>query len=361
MSWRFIMSLGLLLAVGAAKPLHADTLPLDQSHLWRDASPAEVDADLDRLSRAYTRLAATVRPAVVQIRVIGSRQTQSEANPQREVASRGSGFVIHPAGYILTANHVVEGSKIVEARTASGQRLVAKIVVADAQIDLAVLKVDSAQEMPSLPLGDSDDVRVGDLAVVFGYPFGRESSMNLGIISRPGKSYSNSASYDMIQTDAGAYPGGSGGPLLNGKGHVVGMITMASERGNMGFAVPVNVLKRVIPRLMRGERLVWGWLGVQMSEISLEQAKQLGLSPVKGVLVRSVLRGQPAEQGGVLSQDVILAINDTQVDSPREVLRMIGGLEAGQVVKLTILRSGRTLQLPVALGTKPDATKVQEQ
>jgi S1-C subfamily serine protease len=276
------------------------------------------------------------------------------------VANRGSGFVIHPEGFLLTANHVVEGSKTIEVRTANGQRLEAKVVVADAQIDLALLKVDNAQEMPSLPLGDSDDVRVGDLAVVFGYPFGRESSMNLGIISRAGKSYSGSASFDMIQTDAGAYPGGSGGPLLNGKGHVVGMVTMASERGNMGFAVPVNVLKRVIPRLMRGEKLVWGWLGVQMSEISLEQAKHMGLSSVKGVLVRSVLRGQPAEQGGVLSQDVILAINDMTVDSPREVLRMIGGLEAGQIVKLTIFRAGRTLQLPVALGTRP-ATNSQEQ
>src|SRR6266704_3086380 len=127
------------------------------------------------------------------------------------------------------------------------------------------------------PFGDSDAIRVGDLAIVFGYPFGRDSSMNLGIVSRSGRSYPDSASYEFIQTDAGAYPGGSGGPLLNSKGNVIGMITMASERGNMGFATPINVIKKMIPRLLGGEKLIWGWLGVQMAEVSLDQAKTLGL------------------------------------------------------------------------------------
>jgi serine protease Do len=122
--------------------------------------------------------------------------------------------------------------------------------------------------LPILSFGDSDALRVGDLAVVFGYPFGRESSMNMGIISRPGRSYPDSASFDYIQTDAGAYAGGSGGPLLNSKGHVIGMITMASERGNMGFATPINVIKRILPRLANGEKLAWGWLGVQMADVS---------------------------------------------------------------------------------------------
>jgi S1-C subfamily serine protease len=361
MNWTFVSRLALLvLIVAAPETLGASNHADAQSQIWRDASPSEGESELDRLSRAYARLAAAVRPAIVQVRVLGRRQTTADGNPQQDVASRGSGFIIHPQGYVLTAHHVIDRSKTVEVRTATGQRLEAKIIAAEAQIDLALLKVESDQDVVVLPLGDSDNIRVGDLAVVFGYPFGRQSTMNLGIISRAGKSYRDSASYDMIQTDAGAYPGGSGGPLLNSNGHVIGVITMASERGNMGFAVPINVVKRILPRLVNGERLVWGWLGAQMSEISLEQAKTLGLSPVKGVLVRSVLRGQPAERGGVLSQDVILAVNDTQVDSPREVLRMIGGLEAGRVVKLTILRAGRTLQLAVPLGTKPEPTQGHE-
>jgi serine protease Do len=138
------------------------------------------------------------------------------------------------------------------------------------------------------------------------------------------------------------------------------MITMASERGSMGFATPINVIKRMVPRLMMGQKLVWGWLGLQMAEVSLDQARSLGLVPVKGVFVNSVLPGQSAERGGLRSHDIILSVNDTQVDSPRDVLRMIEGLEAGRVVKLTILRRGQTLQLSVPLGKKPDSQKEVE-
>jgi serine protease Do len=321
--------------------------------IWRDASPSDAESELDRVSRAYVRLANEARPAIVQIRVAALSEPQTAVKNQPQ-GSRGSGFVIHPDGYILTAQHVIDKAKEIEVRLADLQRVPAKLIAADAQTDLALLKIDAERELPVLPLGDSDDIRVGELAVVFGYPFGRESSMSLGIISRPGRTYQDSAGYELIQTSAGAYAGGSGGPLLNGKGHVIGMITMASERGSMGFATPVNVIKRIVPRLMTGQKLVWGSLGLQMAEVSLDQARTLGLSPIKGVLVNSVLPGQSAERGGLRSQDIILSINDTRVDSPRDVLRMIGGLEAGRVVTLTILRKGQTLQLSVPLGKKPE-------
>ena len=184
--------------------------------------------------------------------------------------------------------------------------------------------------------------------------------MNLGIISRAGRTYPDSASFDFIQTDAGAYSGGSGGPLLNSKGHVIGMITMASERGNMGFATPINVIKRIFSRLVNGEKFAWGWLGVQMSDMSLEQARALGIHPVKGVMVSSVLPGQSAALAGIQKQDVILSVNDNHVDSPREVLRLVGGIEAGKVIRLTILRRGKTMQLSVPLCAKPEATKARE-
>ena len=324
------------------------------SSMWRDAAQTDGDSELDRLSRAFVKLADTSRPAIVQIRVMGSDQANSKDDAHQPQGSRGSGFIIQPQGYVLTAQHVIDKAKDIEVRMSGAQRLPAKIVAADAQVDLAILKVHADRELPVLPLGDSDKIRVGEMAIVLGYPFGRESSMSLGIISRPGRSFPDSASYEFIQTDAGAYPGGSGGPLLNSKGHAIGLITMASERGNMGFATPINVVKRIIPRLLNGERLVWGWLGVRMAELSLEQGKALGLSPVRGAMVSSVPRGQPAERGGVRKQDIILSVNDAQVDSPRDVLRMIGGLEAGRVVRLTILRNGKTMQLSVPLGTRPE-------
>jgi serine protease Do len=345
----------LLILLPTAAPANEFITP--PAAIWRDAPQSETESELDRVSRAYVRLADDARPAVVQIRVVPQSDPKTGFKTEQPQGSRGSGFIIHPDGYILTAQHVVDKAKEIEVRLADLQRVPAKLIAADSQVDLALLKIETERALPVLSLGDSDSIRVGELAVVFGYPFGRESSMSLGIISRAGRTFEDSAGYDLIQTDAGAYAGGSGGPLLNPKGHVIGMITMASERGTMGFATPINVIKRMVPRLMTGHKLVWGWLGLQMAEVSLDQAKSLGLSPVKGVLVNSVLPGQSAERSGIRSHDVILSVNDTRVDSPREVLRMIGGLEAGRVVKLTILRKGQTLQLSVPLGKKPESQK----
>jgi serine protease Do len=351
---------GLLLCWGlllSSNLFAEEKLKQSASLSWREAEPAGIETELDRLNRAFVQLANSSRPAIAQIRVSGQESSGAESQAQN---SRGSGFFIDPQGYLLTAQHVIDKGKMLEVRLADGQRLPARLVAADTQVDLAILKVQSDKELPILSLTDSDSIRVGDLALVFGYPFGRESSMNLGIISRPGRTYPESASFEFIQTDAGAYSGGSGGPLLNHKGHVIGMITMASERGNMGFATPINVIKRIVPRLLSGEKLAWGWLGVRMSDITLELARALGLHPVKGVVVSSVLPGQAAALGGMQKQDIILSVNDNHVDSPRDVVRMVSGMEAGRVVRLLILRDGKTIQLSFPLGAKPESTKARE-
>ncbi|HEY2918231.1 MAG TPA: trypsin-like peptidase domain-containing protein [Candidatus Binatia bacterium] len=349
--------LTLLLATLPTALLAQDPIATTPVINWRDAQPTSGESELERLNRAFVQLANQSRPAIVQIRVTGSETKTAQSQSQ---GSRGSGFIIDPQGYILTAQHVIDKAKEIEIRLADLQRLPARVIAADSQIDVAILQIQTERELPILTFGDSDAIRVGDLTVLFGYPFGRESSMNLGIISRSGRSYPDSASYEFIHTDAGAYPGGSGGPLLNSKGHVIGMITMASERGNMGFATPINVIKRVLPRLANGEKFAWGWLGVQMSDISLEQARSLGIFPAKGVVVSSVLPGQSAARGGIQKQDVILSVNETQVDSPRDVARMIGGLEAGRVVNLTILRKGKSMELSIPLGIRPDSTNARE-
>jgi serine protease Do len=351
-----VIVVGMLLAC-AISARAAEEISSALPFTWRDAQPVAADSELDRLNRAFVQLADQSRPAVVQIRAAG-QESKNAAVPA--LGSRGSGFIIDAKGYLLTAHHVVDKAKDIEIRLADARRLPARVIAADSQLDLAILKIHSERELPTLSLGDSENIRVGDLAFVFGYPFGRESSMNLGIISRAGRSYRDSASFEFIQTDAGGYPGGSGGPLLNSQGHVIGMITMASERGNMGFATPINVIKKIIPRLANGEKFAWGWLGVQMADISLEQAASLGIFPAKGVVVSSVLPGQPAARVGVQKQDVILSVNATAVESPRDVTRMIGGLEAGKVVQLTILRKGKTMQLAVPLGARPESPKARE-
>src|SRR6266540_3704774 len=240
-----------------------------QTHpLWLQGDPSDTDPDLERLNRAFIRLAEKVRQAVVQVRVEPTK-------------ARGSGFIIDP--------------------------------------------------------------------------FGLESSLHVGIVSRRGRSQNSSAAFDHIQVDSPANSGESGGPLVNMKGHVVGMLTQASENRTIGFAVPINVIKALIPRLLTGEKIVWGWLGVKLSELTLELADGLGISPVRGVLVSSVEADQPADRAGVLSRDIILAVDDIAVDRVGEVLRVIKGTEVGNEVTLTIFRSGETFVVPVKLGNKPGA------
>jgi serine protease Do len=274
--------------------------------------------------------------------------------------TRGSGFIINTQGYILTAHHVVNEGKEIEVRLANRERLRGEIIATDAQVDFALIKINGEREFPVLPLSDSDALRVGELVGSLGYPFGLESSLHIGVVSRRGKRQNASAAFDHIQVDSPADSGESGGPLVNMKGHVVGMLTQASEKRTIGFAVPINVIKAMMPRLLKHEKIAWGWLGVKLSELTLELADGLGVSPVRGVLVSSVLVDQPADRAGVLSRDVILSVDDIAVDRPSEVLHVIKGTEVGNEVMLTIFRSGETLLVPVKLGNKPGSLDENE-
>jgi serine protease Do len=333
-----VISLCALFAVVLiTQTVRAQPLPV-----WLQGDPSDADPDLERLNRSFVRLAEKVRQAVVHVRV---EPTQA----------RGSGFIIDPQGYILTAHHVVNEAKEIEIRLANRQRLRGEIVATDAQVDLAIIKINGEREFPVLPLGDSDVLRVGELVGSLGYPFGLESSLHMGIVSRRGRRQNTLAAFDHIQVDSPANSGESGGPLVNMKGHIVGMLTQASENRTIGFAVPINVIKAMIPRLLSGEKIVWGWLGVKLSELTLALADSLGVSPVRGVLVSSVAADQPADRAGVLSQDVILAVDDIAVDRVGEVMRVIKGTEVGNEVTLTIFRRGETFVVPVKLGKKPIA------
>ena len=333
-----VISLCALFAVVLiTQPVRAQPFPL-----WLQGDPSDTDPDLERLNRSLVRLAEKVRQAVVHVRVEPTK-------------ARGSGFIIDPQGYILTAHHVVSEAKEIEIRLANRQRLRGEIVATDAQVDFAIIKINGEREFPVLPLGDSDVLRVGELVGSLGYPFGLESSLHMGIVSRRGRRQNTLAAFDHIQVDSAANSGESGGPLVNMKGHVVGMLTQAAENRTIGFAVPINVIKAMIPRLVSGEKIVWGWLGIKLSELTLGLADGLGVSPVRGVLVSSVEADQPADRAGVLSQDVILAVDDIAVDRVGEVLRVIKGTEVGNEVTLTIFRSGETFVVPVKLGKKPMA------
>lgn len=333
-------------------------IPARASTLWREGDSGDVDPELGRLSRAIARLAEKVRPAVIQIRA--SQKAPAEGNGESQPRrSRGSGFIINPEGYILTAHHVIDRADEIEVQLADRRRLRAELVAAEPHVDVALLKVEG-RNFPTLALGDSDKVEVGELVGSVSYPFGRESALSLGVISRKGGRHALLGAFDFIQTDAVSNAGTSGGPLVDTRGHVIGMITMASQNGNTGFAVPINAIKSIVPRLLKGEKIVWGWLGVKVSELTLELAERLGLWPARGVLVSSVVSGQPAEKSKLLAQDVILAIEGIEVNSPRELVRIVSGAEAGKQVALTIFRQGQILDITVTLGAKPATAQGRE-
>jgi len=347
---------GLWLVLSAAES-RSQTAPL-----WHEGGTSDVDPELERLGRAFAGLSEKIQPAVVLVRVNLEPMSVPEGQGQRPRSKRGSGFIISSEGYILTANHVVEGAGEIEVQLADRRIFRAQVIGADRNVDVAVIKVEGAKDFRVIPLGNSDRIQVGELVMAAGHPntSGPESVVTLGIISWRGRSQSVSLGFDLIQSDAGAIPGDSGGVMVNMKGQVVGMITRAAQGGKIGFAVPINVIKNIVPRLIEGEKIVWGWLGVRVSEVTSAMAETIGLSPVRGVVISSVLPDQPAEKMGVRAQDVVLFVNGSDVSSPREFSRIIGGTEAGREIKLTIFRQGETLNIPVLLGTRPQTSERRE-
>lgn len=321
--------------------------------LWQEAPPAVVAPELVRLNDALTRLAERLKPALVQIRVQrATGDAEREDEPRRAM---GSGFVVHPDGYLVTNAHVVGSATTVEVRLATGRRLRGTVVGRDRRVDLALVKVDAPGKLPVVPLGDSNVLRVGELVLALGHPFGLEQTVSFGIVSRKGAPLVAAApGFDYVQTDAAVNPGNSGGPLVNMAGQVVGVNTMAARNATIGFAIPANLVKGLLPQLLAKGKVEWGWLGVRIDEITEENAAEFGLAEPRGVAIASVMPGQPAAQAGLRAKDVVVSVDGRAVATPRELQRVIASTPAGQTVRVTLLREGREQELPVTVGRYPD-------
>src|SRR5206468_983899 len=190
--------------------------------------------------------------------------------------------------------------------------------------DLALLKLDGVKGLPTLAMADSNRVRVGEFVLALGHPFGLEHTVSFGIVSRKGAPLTVAApGFDFIQTDAAINPGNSGGPLVNMAGEVVGVNSMAARNGSIGFAIPSNLIKTIVPQLAMKGRVEWGWLGVSIAEITDDDLGRLKLSEARGVLIRSVMPGEPAEKGGIKPNDVLMSIDGTPLDTPRDLQRVV--------------------------------------
>lgn len=326
--------------------------------LWQESQGSSAPPDIARLNDFMNSLAERLKPPLVQVRVRraaeaaaeGQEPTPSQPAPPDERRSSGSGFIIREDGYLVTNAHVVADAERIQVRLTDGRRFDARLVGLDERVDLALLKIE-ASGLPVALLGDSNRTRVGEFVLALGHPFGLEQTVSFGIVSRKGAPIQVAApGFEFIQTDAAVNPGNSGGPLVNMAGEVVGVNSMAAVNGSIGFAIPVNLVKALLPQLAEKGKVEWGWLGVSIAEVPDEDIAKFGLKEAKGVLIRQVVSGEPADQGGIRANDVVLSVDGALVEGPRDLQRIISSTPVGKIVKISLMREGKETEVAVTVG-----------
>jgi serine protease Do len=278
--------------------------------------------------------------------------------PRQRIVGQGSGFIISKDGYILTNNHVVGDADKVSVKLLDGREFTAKTIGADPHSDVAVIKID-ADDLPTLELGDSDAIDVGEWVVAIGNPFGLSHTLTVGVVSAKGRSSIGIADYEnFIQTDAAINPGNSGGPLVDLDGKVVGMNTaIFSQSGGymgIGFAIPINMAKSIKDQLIQTGSVVRGYLGIIIQELTPELAQSFGMKDQKGILVAQVSEDSPAEKAGLKQGDVIIEFNGKAVDQVGPFRNAVALEKPGAKENITILRNGSRKVLAVTIGMLPD-------
>ena len=270
----------------------------------------------------------------------------------------GSGVIIDKRGLVLTNFHVVKGADEILIRLSDKREYRGQILGTDPKTDLAVVKFQPDHEVTVATLGNSDALRVGEWAIAIGNPFGLDQTVTVGVISATGRSDVGIATYEnFIQTDASINPGNSGGPLVNLKGQVVGVNTAIVAAGQgIGFAIPINMVKRVVDQLVDKGKVVRGWLGVALQPLSPDLAQSLGLAGTNGAVVGSTITGSPAAQAGLQQGDVIVSFDSIPVDDYRHVQRLVAETRVGKSVTLQIVRKKQKMDVAVTVAEVPDET-----
>jgi serine protease Do len=349
-------------------------------------------AILESLERGFVSVAERVTPAVVHIdatpkesgsRERPSRDPRERLSPperreferrfreffgedferffrrppeRRESRSQGSGVIVDRAGVILTNNHLIENAGEIEVRLSDKRKFKAKVAGRDPKTDLAVLRIEGATgEFPVAELGDSDALRIGQWAIAVGNPFGLDRTVTVGIVSATGRQGVGVATYEsFIQTDAAINPGNSGGPLVNLDGRVIGINTAIVSVGQgIGFAIPINMARRVMPQLLATGRVTRGWLGIRIQALTEDLAPSFGAKEGDGVLVADVMPDSPADKGGLKSGDVIVEFEGQKTGEVPELQRAVADAAPGKPAKVTVLREGKRETMEVKIGEMP--------
>jgi serine protease Do len=343
---------------------------------WNENGSSPETGPPEGLTSGFADLAERTSPGVVNIQT--SKTVKGQAMPnfddfffggprgpgrelERQVPSLGSGFVISSDGYIVTNNHVVEGVDSIKVAFNDGSELDATIIGRDPKTDIALIQVESETKLFALPLGDSAAVRPGEWVVAIGNPFGLEHTVTAGIVSAKHRVIGLGSYDDYIQTDAAINPGNSGGPLLNLKGEVIGINTAINPRANtIGFAVPINMAKQILPQLKAKGAVTRGWLGVVIQRITPELIEALELDGEDGALVSKVAPDGPAAQAGVEHGDVIIEFDGEKVESWNDLPRIVATTPVGKEVELVVTRDGKRRTLTAKVGTLEEAETLAE-
>jgi serine protease Do len=334
-------------------------------------------AVLRALEEGFVAVAERVMPAVVNVSTVPRREPGAAPPPEERFReffgpefferffrgrppregprASGSGVIVDRRGYILTNNHVIEQAAEIHVRLSDQRKFQARLVGRDPKTDLAVLKVDADAPLPVAELGDSDRLKIGQWVIAIGNPFGLDRTVTVGIVSATGRVRLGVSQFEnFIQTDASINPGNSGGPLLNLDGKVVGINTAIVATGQgIGFSIPVNMAREVLAQLIEKGRVVRGWLGIAIQELTDELAQGFGVPPRSGVLVSDVMKDSPAAAAGLRPGDIIVEFRGRPVHEVPELQRQAAATPPGTAVPLTVLRDKTRARLTVTVGEMP--------
>ena len=283
---------------------------------------------------------------------------QFDDNTPQQSSSLGSGVIVSHDGYILTNHHVIEGADQIEVALSDGRKAKGHVVGSDPETDLAVIKIDIANNLPAITFGHAEQSRVGDIVLAIGNPFGVGQTVTMGIVSALKRNHLGLNTFEnFIQTDAAINPGNSGGALVDANGNLIGINSaIYSPNGGslgIGFAIPVSTAKKIMEQIIQSGSVVRGWIGVAVQDLTPELLESFKLGDIKGVLIAEVVRGSPADKAGVKAGDILLSIADQPLSDSNVMLETISALQPNKIATLKLLRNQNEIAVQVKVGKRP--------